>query len=52
MIGCPCALVISTPVTMVAALTQAAKEGVLFKGGVFMEQLSRVGAFAFDKTVR
>ena len=49
-IGCPCALVISTPVTMVAALTRAAKEGVLFKGGVFMEQLSKVGAFAFDKT--
>ena len=47
-IGCPCALVISTPVTMVAALTRAAKEGVLFKGGVFLEQLSKVGAFAFD----
>lgn len=49
-IGCPCALVISTPVTMVAGLTRAAKEGVLFKGGIFMEQLSRVGAFALDKT--
>lgn len=49
-IGCPCALVVSTPVTMVAALTRAAKEGVLFKGGVFLEQLSRVGVFAFDKT--
>jgi Cd2+/Zn2+-exporting ATPase len=49
-IGCPCALVISTPVTMVAGLTRAAREGVLFKGGVFLEQLSKVGAFAFDKT--
>jgi Cd2+/Zn2+-exporting ATPase len=49
-IGCPCALVISTPVTMVASLTRAAKAGVLFKGGVFMEALSRVNAFAFDKT--
>lgn len=49
-ISCPCALVISTPVTMVASLTRAAKEGVLFKGGIFVEQLSKVGAFAFDKT--
>ncbi|MBG0770324.1 MAG: cation-translocating P-type ATPase [Anaerolineaceae bacterium] len=49
-ISCPCALVISTPVTMVASLTRAAKEGVLFKGGIFVEQLSKIGAFAFDKT--
>lgn len=49
-ISCPCALVISTPVTMVASLTRAAQEGVLFKGGVFIEALSRVKAFAFDKT--
>ncbi len=49
-IGCPCALVISTPVTMVAALARGAKEGVLFKGGIFVEQLSRIRSFAFDKT--
>ncbi len=49
-ISCPCALVISTPVTMVSALARGAKEGVLFKGGIFVEQLSRIGAFAFDKT--
>lgn len=49
-ISCPCALVISTPVTMVASLTKAAREGVLFKGGVFVESLSRMKAFAFDKT--
>ncbi len=49
-ISCPCALVISTPVTMVASLTRAAKEGVLFKGGIFVESLSKVKAFAFDKT--
>ena len=49
-IGCPCALVISTPVTMVASLTKAAKEGVLFKGGIFVEMLSKINTFAFDKT--
>jgi len=49
-ISCPCALVISTPVTMAASLMKAAREGVLFKGGVFVEALSKVKAFAFDKT--
>jgi len=49
-ISCPCALVISTPVTMVASLTKAAKEGILFKGGIFVESLSKIRAFAFDKT--
>ncbi len=49
-IDCPCALVISTPVTMVAGLTKAAREGVLFKGGIFLEKLGRMAAFAFDKT--
>lgn len=49
-ISCPCALVISTPVTMVASLTKAAREGVLFKGGIFVEQLSKINTFAFDKT--
>ncbi|MDY6846824.1 MAG: cation-translocating P-type ATPase [Chloroflexota bacterium] len=49
-ISCPCALVISTPVTMVASLVSAVKEGVLFKGGIFIEALSQVRVFAFDKT--
>ena len=49
-ISCPCALVISTPVTMVASLTKSAREGVLFKGGIFVEALSAIKAFAFDKT--
>ena len=49
-ISCPCALVISTPVTMVASLAKAVKEGVLFKGGIFVEALSQIKTFAFDKT--
>ncbi len=49
-IACPCALVISTPVTVVSGLAAAARRGILIKGGVYIEQARRITALGLDKT--
>ena len=49
-IACPCALVISTPVTIVSGLAAAARHGILIKGGVYLEEGHKLAVLALDKT--
>jgi Zn2+/Cd2+-exporting ATPase len=49
-ISCPCALAISTPVSMISGITGAAKNGVLIKGGNYIEEMAKAKVFVFDKT--
>ncbi|GGG68958.1 heavy metal translocating P-type ATPase [Paenibacillus radicis (ex Gao et al. 2016)] len=49
-VGCPCALILSSPIAIVSGITRTARNGILIKGGVFLEQLGKIDTLAFDKT--
>ncbi|SFB45044.1 Cd2+/Zn2+-exporting ATPase [Cohnella sp. OV330] len=49
-VGCPCALILSSPIAIVSGIARNARNGILVKGGVFLEQLGKLDTLAFDKT--
>ena len=49
-VSCPCSLIMAAPIAMICGITIAAKNGILIKGGVYLEKLAKVNAVAFDKT--
>jgi Cd2+/Zn2+-exporting ATPase len=49
-VGCPCALIISSPIAIVSGITRNARNGILVKGGIYLEQLGKLDIIAFDKT--
>lgn len=49
-VGCPCALILASPIAIVSGITRTARLGILVKGGVHLEQLGKINALAFDKT--
>ncbi|TLS38899.1 heavy metal translocating P-type ATPase [Pseudalkalibacillus caeni] len=49
-VGCPCALILSSPIANISGITRNARNGILIKGSVFLEQLGKIDTLAFDKT--
>ncbi|MDQ0214655.1 Cd2+/Zn2+-exporting ATPase [Oikeobacillus pervagus] len=49
-VGCPCALILSSPIAIISGITRNARNGILVKGGVYLEELGKIKTIAFDKT--